>query len=123
MSMQDQLRKAADQGTSATRETLRKGEAKAQETMDAAREGFELAGDGTRQMSLKMIEIVRANADAFCRFAEDVVSERDPGKLASIWMKYTQDQIELLSKQGQELASLGQRITSTGINTMSDRAR
>jgi hypothetical protein len=119
MSMQEQLKKAADQGASGTRETLRKGEAKAQEAL----EGFQFAGDSARQVSLKLIEIIRANAEVFCSFAEDVVNERDPGKLAGIWMKYTQDQIELLSRQGQELASLGQKITSTGVNTMSDRVR
>jgi Phasin protein len=123
MSMTEQLKKAADQSASGTRETLRKGEAKAQQTLDAAREGFEFAGDSTRQMSLKLIEIVRASTQAFCSFAEDVVNERDPTKLAGIWMKHTQDQIELLSRQGQELASLGQSITSAGVNTMSDRAR
>jgi hypothetical protein len=121
--MQEQLKKAADQGASGTRESLRKGEAKMQETLEGAREGFEMAGDSAREMSLKLIEIVRANAEAFCSFAEEIVNERDPGKLATIWIKHTQNQIELLSRQGQELASLGQRITSTGVNTMSDRMR
>jgi hypothetical protein len=123
MSMTEQLKKAADESASGARETLRKGEAKAQETLDAAREGFELAGDNTRQMSLKLIEMVRASTEAFCTFAEDVVNERDPVKLASIWMKHTQDQMELFGRQGQELASLGQRLTAAGVNTISDRAR
>jgi hypothetical protein len=123
MSMSEQLKRGAEQSAGTARETLRKGEAKAQETMEAAQEGFQFAGDSARQMTLKLIEIMRANTEALCSFAEELVNERDPGKLAGVWVKHTQNQIDLLSKQGQELASLGQRITSTGVNTMSDRVR
>jgi hypothetical protein len=123
MSMQEQLRKGADQSASAARETLRKGEAKAQQTMEAVQEGLQNAGDGARQMGLKLVEIARANAEAFYSFAEDVLNERDPTKLASVWSKHTQNQMELLGRQGQELASLGQKLATTGVNTMSDRMR
>jgi hypothetical protein len=123
MSMTDQLRRGANQGASAARENLRKGEAKAQDTLEAAQEGFQIAGDDARQMTLKLIEIVRANTEAFFSFAEELANTRDPSKLANIWGKHTQNQLELLSKQGSELASLGQKIATTGINTMSDRVR
>lgn len=123
MSTQEQLRRGADQSAGAARETLRKGEAKAQQTLETAQEGLQNAGDGARQIGLKLIEIVRANAEAFCSFAEDVLNERDPSKLAGIWSKHTQNQMALLSSQGQELASLRQKLATKGVNTMSDRMR
>ena len=123
MSMQEQLKRGADQGASAARENLRKGEAKAQQTFEAAQEGFQIAGDSARQMTLKLVEIARANTEAFWSFAEDILNARDATKLAEIWTKHTQNQMELFGRQSQELASLGQKMTSTGINTMSDRAR
>lgn len=123
MSMQDQLKRGAEQSASAARESVRKGEAKAQETLEAAQEGFQIAGDSARQMTLKLIDIVRMNTEALCSFAEELVNTRDPSKVASVWAKHTQNQVDMLSKQGSELASLGQRIASTGVNTMSDRMR
>lgn len=123
MSMQDQLKKGAEQSAGVAREAMRKGEAKAQETLEAAQEGYQFAGDSAREMTLKIVEMIRANTDALCRFVEEAVSERDPTKLPGIWIKHTQNQLDLLSRQGQELTSLGQRITSAGVNTMSDRAR
>jgi hypothetical protein len=123
MSMSEQLKRGAEESAATARETLRKGEAKAQQTMEAAQQGFQFAGDSTRQVTLKLIEIMRANTEAFCSFAEDLINEKDAGKLAGLWVKHTQNQIDLLSRQGQELASLGQRITSSGVNTMSDRMR
>jgi hypothetical protein len=123
MNMSDQLKRGADQSASAARENLRKGEAKAEEALEAAQEGFQIAGDNARQMTLKLIEIVRENTEAFCSFAEELANTRDPGKLASIWAKHTQNQVELLGKQGSELASLGQRMATTGVNAMSDRTR
>jgi hypothetical protein len=121
MSTQDQLKKGAEQG--AARETMRKGEARMQQAAEAAEEGFQIAGDSAREMSLKLIEIVRTNAEALCNFAEEVVSARDPVKLAEIWAKHTQKQMELLAKHGQELASLGRSMASTGVNAVSDRMR
>lgn len=89
MSMTDQLRRGAEQSASAARDNLRKAEAKVQETLETAQVGFQIAGDGARQMTLKLIEIVRANTEAFCSFAEELANTRDPSKLANIWAKHT----------------------------------
>ena len=123
MSMQDQLKKGAEQGAGAARETMRKGEAKAQQTMEAAQEGFQIAGDNARQMNLKLIEIMRESAEAFFNFAEEIATARDPGKLTTAWTRHTQSQMELASKHGMELVALGQRIAGNGVNAMSDRMR
>ena len=123
MSMQEQLKRGAEQGASAARENLRKGEAKAQQTFEAAQEGFQIAGDGARQVTLKLVEIARTNTEAFWSFAEELLNERDATRMVAIWTKHAQDQMEIFSRQNQELASLGQKMASTGINTISDRAR
>jgi hypothetical protein len=123
MSMQDQLKRGADQGANVARDTMRKGEAKAQQTMEAAQEGFQIAGDNARQMNLKLIEMMRENAEAFFSFAEEIANARDPGKLTTAWTRHAQSQIELFSKQGMELVALGQRFANTGMNSMSDRMR
>lgn len=120
MSMQDQLKKGADQGANAARDTMRKGEAKAQQTLEAAQEGFQIAGDNARQMNLKLIEMMRESAESFFNFAEEIASARDPSKLTTAWARHAQSQMELFSK-GMELVALGQRFANTGMNSMSMR--
>lgn len=123
MSMQEQLKRGTDQSANAARDTMRKGEAKAQETLAAAQEGFQMAGDGARQMNLKLIEIMRTNTEALFSFAEDLANARDPSTLTSVFTKHMQNQMELFSKQGMDLMSTAQKMATSGVNTMSDRMR
>jgi hypothetical protein len=123
MSVQDQLKRGTDQSSNAARDTMRKGEAKAQQTMEAAQIGFQIAGDGAREMNLKLIEMMRESTEAFFSFAEEVASARDPGNLTNVWTRHMQSRMELLSKQGMELVALGQRIASNSFTTMSDSTR
>ncbi len=115
MSANEQMKKAADQGAGFARESLRKGEAKAEQTLQAAQEGFQVAGDSARQINLKLIEITRHNAEAFFTFAEEMAAARDPSSIAEIWTKHTRHQMEMLSQNSQELASLGQRLATTNV--------
>ena len=123
MSMQEQLKRGTDQGANAARDSMRKGEAKAQETLAVAQEGFQMAGDGARQMNLKLIEIMRTNTEALFNFAEDLAKARDPSTLTSVFTKHMQNQMELFSKQGMDLMSTAQKMATSGVNTMSDRMR
>jgi hypothetical protein len=123
MSVYEQGGKAAEQGANMARASIRKSEAKAEQTFAAAQQGFQVAGDGARQMNLKMLGMMRANAEAFFNFAEELVTARDPSKLVEIWGKYTQNQMQMLTKHGEELASFSQKVTTTSANTMTDRMR
>jgi hypothetical protein len=113
MNASEQGKKTTDQAASIARETLRKSETKAEQSIQAAQEGFQVAGDGARQMNLKLIEIMRTNAESFFGFAEEMAGAKDPGSLVEIWTKHARQQMEMLSKHGQELASLGQTLAST----------
>jgi hypothetical protein len=121
MSVYDQGGKAAAQGANMARAAVRKGEAKVEQTVAAAQEGLQIAGDGARQMNLKMLDMMRANAEAFFNFAEELVTARDPTKLVEIWGKYTQNQMHMLTKHGQDLASFGEKVAETSTNTTTDR--
>lgn len=46
MSTSEQSKKSSDQGPNAVRETFRKGEARAQETLESAQENLQIASDG-----------------------------------------------------------------------------
>ena len=123
MSMYEQGKKAADESADMASETIRKGRAKAEQAVEAAQDGMRMAGDGAKQMNLKLIAVMRNNAETFFEFAEEIASARDPSQLLEIWARYTQKQMEFLSKQGQELTSLGQRLATTNMESLSSRAR
>jgi hypothetical protein len=123
MSMYEQGKKAADESADMASETIRKGRAKAEQVVAAAQDDMRMAGDGAKQMNLKLIAVMRNNAETFFEFAEEIAGARDPSQLLEIWTRYTQKQMELLSKQGQELTSLGQRLATTNMESLSSRVR
>lgn len=122
MSTYEQGKKAAAEGADMARESIRKGRAAAEQTAEATQEGVQMAGDSARQMNLKLIEIMRANTETFFELAEEITSAKDPGKFLEIWARYTQKQMELLGKHGQDLASLGQRLATTNMEALTSRA-
>ena len=88
MSVYEQGGKAAEEGANMARAAIRKGEAKAEQTFAAAQQGFEIAGDGARQMNLKMLHMMRANTEKGSRTSLKSLLTRDPSKLVEIWGKY-----------------------------------
>jgi hypothetical protein len=115
--------KAAEQGANMAKSAIRKGEAKAEQTFAAVQDGFQIAGDGARQMNLKMLDMMRTNAEALFNVAEQLVTTRDLSKLVEIWSTYTQNQMQMLMKHSQDLASFGQKVATTSANTMTDQMR
>lgn len=122
MSVYEQGKKATDEGANMARESIRKARTTAEQTAEATQEGMQMAGDSARQMNLKFIEIMRANAETFFEFAEEITGAKDPSKLLEVWTRYTQKQMDLLGKQGQDLASLGQRLATTNMEALTSRA-
>lgn len=123
MSMYDQGKKAAGEGASIARETIRQGEAKAAQSLQAMQDSLYMASDGARALNVKLVEIMRTNAEAFFDFAEQIANAKEPGKLAEIWSSHAQKQMALFSKQGQELAALGQKLTTASVETASKPIR
>ena len=84
MSVYEQGGKVAEQGVNMARSAARKGEQKVEQTIVAAQEGFQMAGYNARQLNLKLLDMMRANAEAFFNFAEDLMTTKDPSKLMEI---------------------------------------
>jgi phasin len=123
MTMYDQGKQATAEGVGLAREAIRKGEAKAEQSLHAVQDGLFAASDNAREMNLKLIDIMRRNAEAFFEFAEQIAGAKDPSKLAEIWSTQTRKQMALFSQQGQELASLGQKLATKSVESVSNRVR
>jgi hypothetical protein len=52
-----------------------------------------------------------------------MASAKDPGSLVEIWTKHARQQMEMLSKNSQEFAALGQKLATTGMQSISNPIR
>jgi hypothetical protein len=108
-------KRIADDAADIARDTMKKGEAVTEQSLHAAQEGFATATENIREFNLKMIEIARENTEAFFNFAQKVATTREPTALMELFSAHTKNQIELFTKQSQELTALGQQVASKNI--------
>jgi hypothetical protein len=113
----------ANEAAGIARDTVKKGEAATEQSLHAAQEGFAMAAESTRDFNLKMIEIARANTEAFFDFAQKAATTREPGALMELFTTHTKKQMEMFSKQSQELTVLGQKLAGKNVLPISGGLR
>ena len=123
MAVSDQAKRFADKASGAARETVDKGEAVAEHSIQAAKDTLSISAESVRDLNLKMIEIARENTAAFFDFAQKVAITREPNAMIELFTAHMQKQMEMFSKQSQELTALGQKLASKGTGTSSGAFR
>jgi hypothetical protein len=111
-----------DQGASVARDTLRKGEAATQEGLDQMGRSFAASFDGLRDFNLKMIKMMRANAQASFDLAEGLVTAKSSTDAFERLKSFTEQQVQTLQKQTQELTSLTQSVAQEAMQPVKDAA-
>jgi phasin len=111
-----------DQGAEAARENLRKGEAAAQESLSQMERGFSASLASVRDFNLKMIELMRANADASFDLAEHLISAKSPTDVFETWRSFAAQQGQTLQKQSRELTALTQTAAQETMQPVKDAA-
>jgi hypothetical protein len=109
----NQQKRTADGITGAARETISKSEAVTQQSIKVAEKSVAASTEGFRDLNVKMIEIARENTDAFFDFARKVATTKEPAALMELFSQHTKKQMEMFSKQSQDLTALGQQISRT----------
>jgi phasin len=115
----DQGKRFADKAAGMARDTMRKGEAAAEQSVHATQESFSLASDSVREFNLKVIEIAQENMQAFFEFAQKAATAREPSALMELFAEHSRKQMEMFSKQTQELTGLGQKLASKSATPLS----
>jgi phasin len=118
----DVMSSSFDQGAKAARENLRKGEAATQESLSQMQRGFSTSLEGVRDFNLKMIELMRANADASFDLAQNLVTAKSPTEVFETWRSFAEQQGQTLQKQSQELTALTQTVTQETMQPVKDAA-
>jgi hypothetical protein len=110
----DAGRKAAQKA----RETVEKGRQAAEETVRGAEQSYSAAFDNIRNLNVRLIDAVQANADAAYSLARDIATIRMPSDLLTVWMNHAQKQFDMATKQSNELNALGQKFVTEGTMPM-----
>jgi hypothetical protein len=112
MAETDQGKRFADKAGGMARDTMKKGEVAAEQSVHAAQQGFALASESVREFNLKVIEIAQQNMQAFFEFAQKAATAQEPSAVMELFAEHSRKQMEMFSKQSQELTGLGQKLAS-----------
>ena len=111
MNEYEQSRRFADKSTKAARETIERGVSATEEATKGAEQSFSSSLASMRELNIKLIDMVHANADAVFDLAHEVASAQAPSDLAAIWSAHAK-QFEIMTKQARELTELGQKLAA-----------
>jgi hypothetical protein len=102
-----------NENTAKARETFDKVTATGAETVQSLQQGFASAIENARDLNVRLIDMARANTDAAFDFAHEVATVTKASDLVEVWSSHTRKQVDMLTKQANELTTLGQRFAST----------
>ena len=74
---------------------------------------FENTFDELREFNLKVLEIVRTNADTAFDYAEQIMSAKSPSEMMELSTTRFRKQFEVLTAQTKEIVALGQKVAAT----------
>jgi hypothetical protein len=113
MNEYEQSRRFADKSTKVARETIERGVSATEEaSTKGAEQSFSSSLASMRELNIKLIDMVHANADAVFDLAHEVASAQAPSDLAAIWSAHAKRQFEIMTKQARELTELGQKLAA-----------
>jgi len=90
------------------------------ETLDQLGQSFSKTTDTLRDLNLKMIEMMRANAEASFDLAENLVTAKSPTDIFERLKGFTEQQVQTLQKQTQELTGLTQTAAQEAMQPRKD---
>ena len=110
MSEHDQSRKVADKGAAIANETLQKGKAAVEQSVQAFEQSYSAMVEKMRDYNLKMIDMAQANTIGVFEFARQLSTAKSSSDLVELWTAHTTKQIAVLNEQITELTALGQKM-------------
>ena len=111
--MNEHDRRLADRTARAARESIDRGKAAAEGAARSAEQSYLAAADGIRDFNARLIEMAHANTLAAVDFAREISTAKDPSAAAALWSSHLRQNLETLTDQSRELATLAQRIATS----------
>ena len=110
MSEHDQSRKFADKSAAIANETLQKGKAAIEQSVQAFEQSYSAMIERMQGYNLKMIDMAEANTIGVFEFARQLSTAKSSSDLVELWTAHTRKQVAVLNEQIKELTALGQKM-------------
>jgi phasin len=106
------FREFAERGVEQTKQTYEKIKAAAEQATDVMETSYTAASKGTADYGLKVIELTRANTNAYFDFVEQLFGVKSLSEAVELSTAHTRKQFETLTAQTKELAALAQKVAA-----------
>jgi phasin len=114
-------REFAQQGAAATRDTLEKTKAAAEEANKTLQQSYSTAAKGAMEFNIQWMDMLRTNANANLDFARQLFSVKSPTECLELSTAHARRQFETYVEQAQQLAGLAQKITTDAVQPLQAR--
>jgi hypothetical protein len=106
-------RKSFEAAARTAREATERGTEAAEQATRRAEQSYSSAAEGFRDFHAKLMDIAQANTTAGLNFLAELARAKNPTEAFELCSRHTQTQMQRLTEQSQELATLGQRIATS----------
>lgn len=106
------FREFAEKGVAQTKDAYEKMKATAEQNTEILEACYSTASKGSTEYGLKMIEIARANTNAYFDFVGNLFGVKSPSELVELTTAHSRAQFETMTAQGKELAALAQKVAT-----------
>jgi hypothetical protein len=106
-------RKSFEAGARTAREAMDRGTAAAEQATRQAEQSYSATAEGIREFNAKLLEIAQADTMACMNFISELTRVKGPTEAIELWSRHAQSQVQRLTEQSLELATLCQRFASS----------
>ena len=110
MSEHNQGREFPDKSAAIASETLQKGKAAVEQSVQAFEQSYSALVEKMRDYNLKMIDMAEANTVGIFEFARQLSTAKSSSDLVELWTAHAQKQTAMLNEQIKELTALGTKF-------------
>src|ERR1043165_9894719 len=106
------FREFAEKGGAQTKDAYEKFKAAAEENTEMLETVYATASKGSTEYGLKVIEVARANTNAYFDFVGSLFGVKSPSELVELTTAHSRAQFETVTAQGKELTALAQKVAT-----------
>ncbi len=107
------FRDTAEKGMTQAKEMYEKMNTATTEAADLIRNSYSTAVKGMQDYNNKIIEFTHANTSAAFDFVQKMSGVKSPSEFLELWTEHARKQVETLTEQSKQLATLAQKVTRT----------
>ncbi len=103
-------RKSFEAAAKTAREAVDRGTAAAEQVARQTEQSYSSTAEGIREFNTKLLDIANANTMAGMNFVSELTRVKGPTEAMELWSRHAQNQLQRLTEQSQELATVCQRL-------------